>query len=149
MKRLFRYFDWELKNEYRASGYFCVMLFCYGVVELIYGNQTLNILVMTEMFLLNYVIVVMQKLVLDEEKDYDIKTYKRRTLWLTVVSTILIMICCHGLGWFQGRSIWAEIFLYLTMIAAYITVRVIEGVAKHYDTQELNKQLEEYKRKGR
>lgn len=148
MKRLLRFLDWELKNEFHTGGYFSVMLFCYAVVELCNGYQDLNIVVLTEMFLLNYLISIIQKLVLDEEKDYDPKTYKKRTTFLIVLSTVLIVISCHCFGWFQNRSIWAEIFLYLMMIAAYITVRVIERIAKKYDTKQLNDQLMQYKERG-
>lgn len=148
MKQLITYLNWEMENEMRASGYFCVMLCCYGIVELVYGHHEMTFVTGVEMFLLCYVIATMQRLVLDEEKDYDKKSYYQRTIGLTMVSSVLTILCCHGFRWFEHRSFYAELFMYLCMICAYITVWILARLAKKYDTKQLNEQLIQYQKKN-
>lgn len=147
MKYIISYLKWELKNEFKASGYFAAMLFCYGIVEWIYGEQQISMIVSVEMFLLNWLVSTIQKLVLDEDKEYDQKTYVKRATWLTIFSAILTVVCCHGFGWFEKRSIYAELFMYVCMVSAYILVWIFQRIAQNIDTKQLNEQLAKYKEK--
>lgn len=146
MKQLIRWCDWELKNEFTASGYFCVMLFSYGMVELIYGKQEINVWVIVQMFLLNYVISTLHRIVFNQERDYDNKVYYKRAIALVVISSAAIVFVCHFFSWFEGCSIFAELFMYLCMIFSYFFVWLIARLMKTYDTKQLNEQLERFKK---
>ena len=96
MKRLIYWTQWELENEFHACGYFCVMVFCYALTEWIYGNRDVSIIYILEMYLLNYVISFVQKLLLDEEKDYSSEVFRRRSIGLAIFSAIVIVLGCRG-----------------------------------------------------
>lgn len=145
MKRFIQWCNWELNNEFVASGYFCVMLGCYMITEFIYGKKQVDFMILLEMFLLNYVLSTIQKLILDVEKDYDNKTYYQRATGLCIGSFLCTVLVCHCFDWFKGRSIIAEVFMYGCMIVAYLFVWIISRCAKKYDTKQLNEQLERFK----
>lgn len=147
MKYIIKWCDWELKNEFMTSGYFCVMVFSYGIVELLYGRSQVNIWVLFEMFLLNYVISTVQKLVLSENKEYTTKEYYRKVIILIIASFVAIVFTCHFFGWFKGSSIYAELFMYITVICSYLYVWMWMRWMKKRDTKELNEQLDRFKEK--
>jgi len=147
MKRLLRWAQWELENEFHTCGYFVVMLSCYGITEWIYGKREFQIIYALEMYLLNYLICFVQKLLLDEEKDYSKEVFHRRSIGLTIYSGAMVVVGCRGFGWFADRSIYAELFMYICMLSAYAFVWLMRVLVQKADTKQLNEQLAQYKEK--
>lgn len=146
MKKFVQWCDWELRNEFMACAYFSMMLFCYVVVEFLYGKEDINIWVIVQMFLLNYVLAVLHRFLLDQEKGYDNAEYYARAGSLVVISLISMIAVCHCFSWFKGYSPMAEWFMYICMVCGYLFVWFIARKRKEYDTKELNQQLEQYKK---
>ncbi len=148
VKRLIKYCDWELKNEFMCCGYFCAMLFCYVVTECIYGKMEISIWTLLQMFLLNYVISTVHQLTFNQEAEYSNKEYYKRAIVLVTVSSAAIILAAHVFSWFKGRSLYAELFMYLCMLSAYLFVWWINKMRRKYDTKELNEQLQRFKEGG-
>lgn len=149
MKYIIKFFHWELKNEFKTCGYFCVMLCCYGIVEYLYGRPHISTITILQMFLLNYGISTMQNLILKENIKYDAKTYYRKACFLSCISIVIIVVFSRILRWFEHSSIYGELFMYLSMISAYLFVWCIERIAKRYDTKQLNEQLQRFKEENK
>ena len=145
MRRIMHWLSWELENEIRASGYFVVMLSCYFIVGCFYRKYEVHISTAIEMFLLSYVITFLHRLVLDEDKDYERSSIRKRGAALIVISSIMTILCCRGFAWFDDWSIYAELFLYLMLALAYVTVWLFDEIRRREDTNELNEWLHRYK----
>lgn len=146
MKRIVKYFDWELKNEFLACSYFTVMILLYGILKWILGDTDVKVYIIIEMFLANYAISTIQRIFFNNDKAYSDKEFHLRAVSLSITS-LLITILCGILGdWFHGMPVWAGPFVYAMLVLSYLTVWYILKLAKRYDTQELNKQLESFKR---
>ncbi|BCN30187.1 DUF3021 family protein [Anaeromicropila herbilytica] len=145
MKRLIRWSNWELKNEFIACGYFTGMLFWYCIIEIISGVHEVSILIMLEMFLTNYALSTLQQILLNSDKEYTTKSFIVRGTIISIISIIVVLITSELGGWFKGMPIWASIATYILLIASYVTVWILFKLGKKYDTKELNEQLENFK----
>lgn len=149
MKKLIRYCNWELKNEFIACGYFSVMLLMYCIIDWIFGIKDVNIFIIFEMFLTNYVLSTLHKIILDTEKDYPSKSFILRAILLSVISVIVVIIVSVLCGWFDGMPRWTGLTIYSMLIISYLTVWIIINLGKKYDTNKLNEQLANFKKNNK
>jgi hypothetical protein len=146
MKKFIRYCSWELKNDYAASAYFTVMLLMYCIIDLICGVKNVDIIIIVEMFLTNYLLSTLNKIFLDEDKEYSAKSFVIRGAVISVISVIIVIAAGRLGGWFDGLPLWAGLTIYLMLILTYLTIWVILKLGKKYDTQKLNEQLANFKK---
>lgn len=147
MKRLIKWCNWELYNEFLACGYFTVMVFMYGIIVLILGKKEINVIILFEMYFINYALSTLQKILLDSQKEYSKRTFLTRATFLSILSAILVAIVSSIGGWFHGMPIWSGALIISMLLLSYITVWVILSLSKKYDSKQLNDQLANYKRK--
>lgn len=146
MKKIIRYCNWELKNDFVASTYFAIILLMYSIIRLILNIKNVDILVVFEMYITIYALSTLQKLILDDEKEYSEKTFILRAAFISITSVIVTVAVSVLGGWFKGMPLWAAITIYVMLIISYLTVWIILKLSKKYDTQKLNKQLANYKK---
>lgn len=149
MKRFIRWCNWELNNEFLACGYFTVMLIMYCIIDLIFGTKEIPILIIFEMFLVNYLLSTVHKLILDIERDYSAKSFILRAVILSILSITVVIIVSILCNWFEGMPLWTGITIYSILIISYLTVWIIVNLGKKYDTKKLNEQLAKYKTNNR
>jgi hypothetical protein len=146
MRKIIKWCSWEMKNEFMASGYFAAMLFMYCIIQWIYGEKQVDIVILIEMFAVNYVLSTLHKIFLDDEKDYSTNDFVIRATILSVVSLGAIIIASKIWGWFDGMPLWVGLSTYLILVISYIMVWILFKLRKKYDTEELNEQLSNYKK---
>lgn len=149
MKKLIKWCNWELNNEFIACGYFAVMLSMYCIIELIFGEKDVNIFILLEMFLVNYLLATLQKLILDMDKDYSKKSFILRATLLSLTSIAVVVLVSRLGGWFNGMPLWAGPLVYAMLVLAFLTVWIIIDLGKKQDTKQLNEQLNNFKNKGK
>lgn len=145
MKRFIRWCNWELHNEFLACSYFAVMLIMYCIINLIFGTREVDIFIIFEMFLANYLLSTIHKLILDTEQDYSAKSFMIRAVILSIFSIAVVIIVSILFKWFDGMPLWAGITIYSVLILSYLTVWIIINLGKKYDTKKLNEQLINFK----
>jgi|GEM_PF-3434485 hypothetical protein len=145
MKKIIGYCIWELKNDFIASTYFAVIFLMYCITRLIIGTKNVDIFVVFEMYVTIYALSTLQKLILDDDKEYSEKAFILRATFISVISVIVIAAVSVLGGWFEGMPLWASITIYAMLILSYLTVWIILKLGKKYDTQKLNEQLAKYK----
>ncbi|HEX3021968.1 MAG TPA: hypothetical protein VHP81_06215 [Lachnospiraceae bacterium] len=148
MKGIIKWFYWDIKNDFVASGYFAGMLFCYCLIEVFQGKWEVSIVILLEMFLTTYVLTIMQKLILDHEKEYSKQAFLVRGSIVSTVSIVTIFVVSRIFSWFEGMPYWAEIVIYIWLILCYLTAWFIVKLGKKYDTVELNEQLDTFKKRN-
>ncbi|MGB4660576.1 MAG: hypothetical protein WBI07_15480 [Mobilitalea sp.] len=147
MKKLIRYCNWELKNDFATGGYFSAMLIMYCIIDLILGIKNVDILLIFEMFIINYLLSIVHRFVLDDKKEYSTKNFLLRASGLCVGSVLAVAAIGKIGGWFEGMPLWAEISIYAVLVLSYLTVWTILKLA--HDTETLNDQLANYKNKSK
>lgn len=146
MRRLVHFLNWDMKNEFLASGYFAAMLFMYIILKLILGEGDITVLVIIEMFLVNYLMSIVSRFVLDDRKDYRPAEFIVRGVAINLIAVTLVVVISVIGKWFDGMPLWSAILLYTMIVISYLTVWIIEILSKKYDTDDLNKQLNDFKK---
>lgn len=146
MKKIIRYCSWELKNDFASSTYFTIIILMYCITRFILGIKEVDILVIFEMYITIYVLSTVQKLILDDEKEYSEKTFICKAVFISIFSVIVIVAASILGKWFEGMPLWTAITTYAMLIISYMTVWIILKLEKKYDTKKLNQQLANYKK---
>ena len=146
MKRFIRWCIWEMNNEFIACTYFTVMLIVYALIDLFFGKYDISIAIILEMYLMNYLLSVIQKLIVDTHRDYSKKNFLIRSVLFCILSITLVFIASGLGGWFHGMPLWTGILVIVMLLLSYLTVWIIVALGKKYDTQLLNDQLANFKR---
>jgi Protein of unknown function (DUF3021). len=146
MKKIIRYCSWELKNDFASSTYFAIIILMYCITRFILGIKEVDIFVIFEMYITIYVLSTLQKLILDDEKEYDEKTFIGRAAFISIFSVIVIVAVSILGKWFEGMPLWTAITIYTMLIISYLTVWIILKLEKKYDTKKLNQQLANFKK---
>jgi len=147
MNRLLKWCVWEMNNEFIACTYFTVMLLMYAIIDLVIGKNTITTAVIFEMYLVNYLLSIVQKVILDTQKDYSRRSFLLRAIIISLLSVILVVIVSTLGGWYKGMPLWAGILIIAMLLLSYLTVWIIISLSKKYDTKLLNDQLANFKRK--
>jgi hypothetical protein len=117
----------------------------YCIIDLILGINTVNILLIFEMFSINYLLSILHRFVLDDKKEYSTTSFLLRAIGLCIGSVLAVVAVAKFCGWFVGMPIWADITIYAILVISYLTVWTILKLA--HDTENLNDQLANYKNK--
>lgn len=134
-----RYLTREIGIEFKSCLYFFAILFYYCLYRVVHGVYTADILHMTEMILLCYVIGYAQVYLFhnfDEAWKYESREIIGFILCTAVYTGASVLF-----GWLDGNLWWTVgfaayvIFLYICVIFIYYTKRQI-------DDKELNRELE-------
>lgn len=148
MRKIIRWCNWELNNEFAACGYFVVMLSMYCIIKLIFGVYKVDILILSEMFVVNYLLATLQKLIFDYEREYSVKSILYRSFELCLLSVVILATVSILGGWFTGMPSWAGLLIYLMLLVSYATVWIIKALNRKYDTKKLNEQLKNFQNKS-
>jgi len=148
MKKLVKWLNWEMKNDLLSSAYFAVMLSLYCIIGWFFGERQIDIIILGEMYLVNYAIAVLQKVLVDDEKDFTPKGFIIRAVICSVIAVALVVFLSILGGWFVGMPNWTGMVIYLGVISSIVTVWICLSLGKKYDTRNLNEQLSNFKEKN-
>ncbi len=129
MKQLMKWCSWELKNEYAACTYFTVMIIVYCLIHLLCGTKNVDILVIFEMYLVNYVLSTIEKLFFNLDKDYYINspTKERRILSRISKAAISQDLCPKCTGIRVNRFILRAVIMSILSLIIIIIVSSLGG----------------------
>lgn len=140
-----KYLTVEIGIEFKASLYFFAILFFYSIDRIIGGSFEANIIVMAEMIATTYIMGYIQVYLLRNFEETD--SFGPFELFAVSVCSTIYGLESYFLSWFDQKIVVSIIFTgymlfcCLCMIAVYYAKR-------HIDTELLNMELEEFKRKG-
>lgn len=145
MIKMVKLLNWEMKNDLLSSVYFVVMLSLYCMIGWFFGERQVDIIILGEMFLVNYAIAILQKMLVDDEKDYTPRGFIIRAVICSVIAVALVVAVSILCGWFDGLPTWTGMVIYSGVIASFATVWILLSLIKKYDTRRLNEQLSNFK----
>lgn len=142
MEGLKSYFAWEIAIEYKACLYFFAILFFYCMFRITRGSFSASMLHMGEMIFTTYLMGYFQVYLLGNFDEGE-KLGKKECCFL-VLCTALYTAVSWLFGWFERD--WTATAVYAAFIAfAYWCVYLINKIKRAIDTENLNRQLTEYK----
>lgn len=132
----------EVGIEFKACLYFFAILFFYCVYRITQGSFQADMLTMLEIILTTYVMGYVQVYLLRNFEEADkLGAFE----WLASLGCSLVYVgVSHLFSWFDGR--WVPELLYFGyMMLCYVSVFGLYYVRRHWDTKQLNQELEIFK----
>ena len=144
-KHFKKYFTTEIGIEFKACLYFFAILLYYSTYRIIGGSLDANIIVMAEIIASTYIMGYIQVYLL---RNFDeAESFGPFELVAVTGCSLVYGAESYFLNWFDKDLVVSIIFVgymlfcYLCVIAIYYFKRLI-------DTELLNEELEEFKKKG-
>jgi len=137
-----RYLTKEIGIEFKACLYFFGILFYYCCYRLCIGSVVADILHMSEMIFLTYIIGYVQVYLLWDFDESD-KLSKKEWFGIMICTVIYTSISYIG-NWFQ-RNVYVTIGFFAYMVFMYVCVYLIYKGRRHIDDKILNADLELFK----
>lgn len=138
-----RYLGAEIWIEYKACLYsFCMMVF-YCIYLLCRGIYQASILVLFEMVVTAYVMGYAQVYLLKNFDESD--RLGRHEISSILMCSAVYTLVSFVLTWFE-RNLPATGLFFLFMLFSFGCVCVVNRLRRIYDTRNLNRMLEEFKR---
>lgn len=149
MKSFFlNYYKWELNTDFWAGGYFATMLSIYCIEIFINNERSVDIFIMLEMFIVCYVIAIVQRFLFTEDGIYSEKSLIIRTILWFAFPILLVTISSIEFKWFISMQPWCMPTFILFMVTCFLAVWIGIHIANKVDTKNLNIMLKKYKEKG-
>ena len=133
----------EVGIEFKACMYFFAILFFYCVYRMIGGSLQADIPVMLEMIVTTYLMGYIQVYLL---RDFEETDRPGRFECLAALGCSLVYLGISLLfSWFDRKLLWQVLF-FLYIAGCYAMVFIISYIRRNWDTEELNRELERFKK---
>lgn len=146
MSRFRKYLSKEIGIEFKAGLYFYAILFFYSLYRIGQGSFSADIIIMAEMMFVTYGMGYIQVYLLgnfDEEEQFSVKI-GLSSLFCSGLYTVISFL----LHWFD-QNILATVMYFLYMLFCYVCMFLVYKLKRDIDTELLNQELEQFKkRKG-
>lgn len=143
MKKIMRALAREVGIEFKACLYFFAILFFYCIYRITQGSYEAQMLVMLEMILTTYVMGYVQVYLL---RNFEESEKPGGFELLAVVGCSLVYAAIsYFFGWFDGKLL-PEVLFFVYVVICYVSLYGVYYVRRHWDTEELNKELEDFKK---
>ena len=145
MKKGFRRFLLaEVRIEFKACLYFFAILFFYCMYRIIsQGSFQADMIVMAEMILTTYAMGYVQVYLLKNfEESERLGAFE---LLASLGCSLFYALLGHLLSWFD-RAWLPELLFFAYVLLCYVSIFCIYYVRRHWDTEELNQELETFKK---
>ena len=132
----------EVGIEFKACMYFFAILFFYCIYRITQGSFQADMLAMLEMIITTYVMGYVQVYLL---KNFEESDHMGAFELLASIGCSLVYVGLSFLfSWFDRKWLPGVLFFAYVMLC-YISIFLIYYVRRHFDTEELNFELEAFK----
>lgn len=143
MEKIMRALAREVGIEFKACLYFFAILFFYCIYRITQGSYEAQMLVMLEMILMTYAMGYVQVYLLRNFEESE-KLGGFELLAGTGCSLVYAAVS-YGFGWFD-RELLPTVLFFVYVVICYVSIYGVYYVRRHWDTEELNKELEDFKK---
>lgn len=138
-----RFFLAEVGIEFKACLYFFAILFFYCMYRITQGSYQADMLIMAEMILSTYAMGYVQVYLL---KNFEESDRLGAFEWMASLLCSLVYVGLAFLfSWFD-RNWLPELLFFGYVMLCYVSIFCIYYVRRHWDTEELNLELESFKK---
>ena len=133
----------EVGIEFKACLYFFAILFFYCMYRITQGSFQADMLIMAEMILSTYVMGYVQVYLL---KNFEESDKLGAFEWMaSILCSLIYVVVSFLFSWFDRKWL-PELLFFGYVMLCYLSVFCIYYVRRHWDTEELNLELESFKK---
>lgn len=144
MSRFRKYLSKEIGIEFKAGLYFYAILFFYSLYRIGQGSFYADIIIMAEMIFTAYVIGYVQVYLMgnfDEEEQFGV-----RTGLAVLLCSGIYTVTSFLLQWFD-QNLLVTVLYFVYMLFCYVCMFFVYKLKRDIDTELLNQELEQFKKK--
>ncbi len=142
-----RFYLWGMNTKFFMGLYFAAMVFLVGILTAILGSSSINLMVLLQIFLVAFVIAVVQSLLLPDSVSFLHGIFISRSIIWLIFSGALTGVAAHLGSWFSNAPKWCPWLLAVFMIAGCIAMLVGIRFEQESDTIRLNKSLQSFQQR--
>ncbi|RKI65210.1 hypothetical protein D7V91_14830 [bacterium 1xD42-67] len=139
-----RFYLWGIDTKYRMGLYFAAVVFFKGLVNVLLGDRTVDIVILLEMLLACFAFACLESLIFPWGKEWTGKGQGRRIALWAVLANLIFIGCAWGLGWFTGAPVWGGLLLILLLECALVAMWYALWLKEKRDTAILNQGLQRF-----
>lgn len=144
MEQFNRFYLWGVDTKYRMGLYFSASVFFKGLVNLLLGERSVDILILLEMLLACFAFACLESVIFPYGKEWLAKGQGRRAALWAASANLLFIGCAWGLRWFSGLPGWGGLLLILFLEWALAAMWYALRLRKRLDTAVLNRGLHRF-----
>lgn len=148
MENFNRFYLWGVDTKYRMGLYFSAAVFFKGLVSVLMGVWTVDILILLEMLLACFAFACLESLLFPCGKEWAGKGQGRRIAIWAALANLIFIGCGWGLGWFAGVPVWGGLLLALFLEYALVAMWYALWLKEKRDTALLNRGLRRFQGEG-
>lgn len=146
MENFNRFYLWGVNTKYRMGLYFSAGVFFKGLVNVLLGIWTADILILLEMLLACFAFACVETALFPHGKNL-LAEKKRVALW-AVLANVIFIGCAWGLNWFPGIPLWGGLLLVFVLEYALAAMWYALWLNAKRDTAALNQGLRRFQGEG-
>lgn len=131
----------------KASLYTIGILFFVCICNLFLGNTSVNIFNIFEIFIVSFIVAIIEFACFYNYDDLDKKTRNRNTAIWAISANILFISSAFIFNWFIGIKPWAVFLLLLVLEGGLLALRYSIYLINKADTKSLNEGLKKFQDK--
>ncbi|GAA0070894.1 hypothetical protein UT300003_24180 [Clostridium sardiniense] len=132
----------------KASLYTIGILFFVCICNLFLGSTSVNIFNIFEIFIVSFIVAIIEFACFYNYDDLDKRTQNRNTAVWALLANILFISSAFIFNWFVGITPWAAFLLLFILEAGLIALRYSIYVITKADTKNLNEGLKKFQNKN-
>lgn len=137
-----KYLASEIGIEFKASLYFFFILFFYCIYKVINGSLQADIIIMAEIIITTYIMGYIQVFLLKNfEETEKIGFFE---VMACIGCSLVYVVESYIFNWFDKNIVTTGIFG-IYMIFGYFCMIAVYYVKRHFDTELLNQELDDFK----
>lgn len=144
MKEFKKFYVWGMNAKLYMGIYFAATVFIMGIVLAIVGRDSISLLTLVQILLVDMVIAFSQVWLLNEQTDYSRSIFfGRSVLWLAIAVGLTVGASVL-FGWFGGLPAWCNLLLGVFMLFGLSATLFGLKFEQEQDTIKLNSNLRTY-----
>lgn len=149
MKEFKKFYVWGMNAKFYMGIYFAATVFIIGILLAMSGRDSIALLTLVEILLVDMVIAFLQVGILNEQTDYSRSIFFGRSILWLAIAVGLIIGASVLFGWFGGLPTWCNLLLGVFMLIGLSATLFGLKFEQEQDTIKLNSNLQTYQKNGK
>lgn len=139
-----RFYLWGVDTKYRMGLYFSAAVFFKGLVNVLLGNWSVDVIILLEMLLSCFVFACLESAIFPYGKEWTDKRQSGRIALWAALANLIFIGCAWSLHWFPDIPIWGGLLLLLFLEWALAAMWYALRLKERRETAALNQGLRRF-----
>ena len=144
MEQFNRFYLWGVETKYHMGLYFSAAVSFKGLVSVLMGGWTVEILTLLEMLLACFAFACLESAIFPHGKEWPKEGQGKRVLLWAALANLIFAGCGWALCWFPGIPLWGALVLLLILEYCLAAMWYALRLKEQRDTAALNQGLRRF-----